>query len=110
MVLNLQHAESVQVAETLVAELEARGIEVLYDDRDERPGVKFKDADLLGLPVRVAVGERSLARGELELKLRRDDRDGVRGIAVEGAAEEVERTVQALREELERETVANDER
>jgi prolyl-tRNA synthetase len=43
---------------------------VLYDDRDERPGVKFKDADLIGLPLRVSVGERSLAKGEVEVKVR----------------------------------------
>jgi prolyl-tRNA synthetase len=44
---------------------------VLYDDRDERPGVKFKDADLLGIPVRVNVGEKSLAKGLIEVKLRK---------------------------------------
>jgi prolyl-tRNA synthetase len=45
---------------------------VLYDDRDERPGVKFKDADLLGIPVRIVVGARSLEKGEIELSLRQD--------------------------------------
>ena len=40
------------------------------DDRDERPGVKFKDSELIGFPIRVAIGEKSLARGEVELKLR----------------------------------------
>ncbi len=55
-------------------ELEARGIEVLYDDRDERPGVKFKDADLLGIPLRVTVGKRGLAERKIEVK-RRGDKD-----------------------------------
>jgi prolyl-tRNA synthetase len=55
---------------TLEAGLERQGISVLVDDRDERPGVKFKDADLLGMPLRVTVGERGLAEGNLELKLR----------------------------------------
>jgi len=45
---------------------------VFYDDRNERPGVKFKDADLIGLPVRVVVGSKSLATGQVELALRRD--------------------------------------
>ncbi len=71
MAINAQHAESVQVAGQLVAELEARGVEVLYDDRDERAGVKFKDADLVGAPVRISVGERSLAKQAVEFKLRK---------------------------------------
>ena len=71
MAINAQHAESVQVAEKLVAELESLGVDVLYDDRDERAGVKFKDADLVGAPVRISVGERSLAKGAVEFKLRK---------------------------------------
>lgn len=71
VVVSLQSAESVKVAEQIVADLEAAGVDVLYDDRDERPGVKFKDADLLGIPVRVNVGEKSLAKGEIEVKLRK---------------------------------------
>jgi prolyl-tRNA synthetase len=47
-----------------------KGIEVLLDDRDERPGVKFKDADLVGFPLRLGIGEKSLAKGEVELKPR----------------------------------------
>ncbi len=58
-------------AERLVADLEGRGIEVLWDDREERPGVKFKDADLLGMPLRVVLGGKSLARGVGELRVRR---------------------------------------
>ena len=45
-------------------------MEVLYDDRDESPGVKFNDADLIGLPVRLTVSERALAQGGVEMKLR----------------------------------------
>jgi prolyl-tRNA synthetase len=59
-------------AERVTAELEARGVEVLYDDRDERPGVKFKDADLIGIPIRVVVGGKGLAAGTIEVSLRRD--------------------------------------
>jgi prolyl-tRNA synthetase len=52
-------------------ELEKAGIEVLFDDRDERPGSKFKDADLIGIPYRIAVGKKGLAEGVVELKLRK---------------------------------------
>jgi prolyl-tRNA synthetase len=56
----------------LVSEWEAQGFEVLFDDRDERPGVKFKDADLWGIPVRVAIGKKTLAENFAEWKPRRD--------------------------------------
>jgi prolyl-tRNA synthetase len=59
-----------QLAEKLYAELTAAGVEVILDDRDERPGVKFKDADLVGFPLRIAIGEKSLAKNEVELKPR----------------------------------------
>ena len=70
--LSVEPAECAQKAATLAQELEARGISVLLDDRDDRPGVKFKDSDLLGLPIRVVVSERSLASGDIELKLRNE--------------------------------------
>jgi prolyl-tRNA synthetase len=54
----------------LERELEARGVELLIDDREERPGVKFKDADLIGIPLRATVGQKSLKAGGIELKLR----------------------------------------
>ena len=57
-------------AETLYEELRSAGVEVLYDDRAENPGVKFNDADLIGCPVRVTVGDRGLKKGTLEVKLR----------------------------------------
>ncbi|PAW87421.1 MAG: proline--tRNA ligase [Pedosphaera sp. Tous-C6FEB] len=59
-----------QTAEKIYAELSAAGVEVILDDRDDRPGVKFKDADLVGFPLRVGIGEKSLANGEVELKPR----------------------------------------
>jgi prolyl-tRNA synthetase len=61
-----------EVADRLYAELTAAGIEVLYDDRDARPGVKFADAELLGIPHRVTIGERGLEAGKLEYRNRRD--------------------------------------
>jgi len=59
-----------ETAEKIYKELTEAGIEVIIDDRDERPGVKFKDADLIGFPIRVGIGEKSLAKGEVELKPR----------------------------------------
>jgi prolyl-tRNA synthetase len=70
--LNPNEAESARAAEELANELAGRGLDVLYDDRDERPGVKFKDAELIGIPLRVVVGGKSLAAGQIEFALRRD--------------------------------------
>jgi len=71
--LGLQKSARVrEVADRLYVELTAAGIEVLYDDRDARPGVKFADAELLGIPHRVVVGERGLEAGKLEYRNRRD--------------------------------------
>ena len=58
------------LAEELYAQLTAKGVEVILDDRDDRPGVKFKDADLVGFPIRIGIGEKSLAKGEIEIKPR----------------------------------------
>ncbi|MCH9649898.1 MAG: proline--tRNA ligase [Deltaproteobacteria bacterium] len=70
--LNPKDDEVVRQAEALYDQLRERGVEVLYDDRKGRPGVKFKDADLIGLPVRVVVGAKSLQEGKVEISLRRD--------------------------------------
>jgi prolyl-tRNA synthetase len=59
-----------QLAEKLYADLTARGVDVILDDRDERPGVKFKDSELVGFPIRIGIGEKSLAKGEVEIKPR----------------------------------------
>jgi len=59
-------------ARALYEALGEAGVDVLWDDRDERPGVKFKDADLLGIPLRVTVGAKALAAGCVELKVRGD--------------------------------------
>lgn len=58
-------------AEEIYFKLEQLGLEVLFDDRDERPGVKFKDNDLIGIPLRIVVGSKSLAEGKVELKHRK---------------------------------------
>ena len=59
-----------EVAEKLYENLEAEGLEILFDDREESPGVKFNDADLLGIPLRVTVSPRTLQKDSVELKLR----------------------------------------
>jgi prolyl-tRNA synthetase len=70
--INMQKTARVrEVADRLYAQFNAAGIETLYDDRDARPGVKFADAELLGIPHRVVVGERGLDSGKLEYRHRR---------------------------------------
>ncbi len=72
VVLNADKPEIVEAAEELYIQLRDAGIDVLFDDRPERPGVKFNDMDLIGFPVRVVVGKRGLENGEIELSLRSD--------------------------------------
>ncbi|MBI3781419.1 MAG: proline--tRNA ligase [candidate division NC10 bacterium] len=69
--VNMRDEKMMELAEALYAQLQAERVEVLYDDRAERPGVKFKDADLLGLPLRVTIGSHALKEGVVELKVRR---------------------------------------
>ena len=69
--LNMNNAEVVAEAQRLYDELLEKGVDVLLDDRAERPGVKFKDADLIGFPVRLVVGEKSLADDRVELSERK---------------------------------------
>ena len=63
-----------KVTDDLAAELEKLGLEVLLDDREDRPGVKFKDADLIGIPLRILVGDKTLAKDSVEFKLRNQDK------------------------------------
>ncbi|HEV8119275.1 MAG TPA: proline--tRNA ligase [Thermoanaerobaculia bacterium] len=92
--LNPADAAAREAADGLYEKLVSAGLEVFYDDRDERPGVKFKDADLLGFPIRVNVGGRALKEGNVEVVLRRDK--SVRAIPRGEAAA----AVRALRGEL----------
>ncbi len=75
-----------QLAEKIYGELGARGIDVILDDRNERPGVKFKDSELVGFPIRIAIGEKSLAKGEVEIKPRSG---ALMAVKIEMAAEKV---------------------
>ena len=63
-------SEPMKLAEKIYAELTAQDVDVILDDRDERPGVKFKDSELVGFPIRIGIGEKSLAKGEVEIKPR----------------------------------------
>jgi prolyl-tRNA synthetase len=91
--VNTSHAETREVAEALYSGLSERGVETLLDDRDERPGAKFKDADLMGMPLRVTVGEKGLKDGVVEL---RDRRSGATDrVPVASAAEECAKRVAA---------------
>ncbi|MCC5621991.1 His/Gly/Thr/Pro-type tRNA ligase C-terminal domain-containing protein, partial [Nostoc sp. CHAB 5715] len=63
---NINDAQQIEIAEKLYTELNSRGIETLLDDRDERAGVKFKDADLIGIPYRIVTG-RAIANGKVEV-------------------------------------------
>src|SRR3954469_9904642 len=63
-------SEVMKLAEKIYAELTAQGVDVILDDRNDRPGVKFKDSELVGFPLRIGIGEKSLAKGEVELKPR----------------------------------------
>jgi prolyl-tRNA synthetase len=74
-------------AERVYEQLEATGLKILYDDRDAGPGEKFADAELLGVPVRVTVGRRTLADGEVEVQVRRGRE--ARTVPLEGAAQAV---------------------
>ena len=84
--LDPDQAEVAAVADKLEAELEAMGVDVIVDDRAERPGVKFKDADLIGFPVRVVVGAKGLANGRVEVKRRDQDKSQMKIVAPAEAA------------------------
>jgi len=87
--VNTNDPEVMGVSERLYEELEGEGVEVLFDDRDERAGVKFKDADLIGIPLRLTVGERNLKEGKVEIRKRRTKETVLVGI---------EETVQRVKE------------
>jgi prolyl-tRNA synthetase len=87
VVLGKEGGEERKLAERLYLELREAGLDTLYDDRDANPGEKFADAELLGCPLRVTIGRRSLAEGEAELQIRRGR--GSRGVPLDGAAQAV---------------------
>lgn len=86
LALNVRDARTMEVAERLYRDLLAKGLEVLLDDRDERAGVKFKDADLIGIPTHLVIGEKNVKDGLVEVKDRK-----TKGISKIGIEEVVER-------------------
>jgi prolyl-tRNA synthetase len=90
--LNHDRSEAVRtLADRLYGELSAAGIDVLYDDRDARPGVKFADAELLGIPHCVVIGDRGLAAGRLEYRHRRTG--GSEELAIDAVLAELQRRI-----------------
>jgi len=89
IILNLdpQNAEITTAAESLYRQLQKEGLEVLLDDRDERPGIKFKDADLIGIPYRITIGKRFVQEGAVEIRTRSDGK--TQSLPLEKAAAEV---------------------
>jgi prolyl-tRNA synthetase len=90
VVVSLRDAAQVAAAQAIYAACQAAGLPALLDDRDERPGVKFKDADLLGMPVRVTIGNALAKEGVVEVKERRAPRREER-VAPEAVVEVVRR-------------------
>ena len=80
-----------KTCDELYAELQKRGVETLVDDRDERPGVKFKDGDLIGIPVRVTIGAKGLEKGCVELRWRRSGKS--EDIPVADAAQTIQKII-----------------
>jgi len=96
--VNQDDEEVARIAGNIYEQLLGQGIDVLLDDRSMRAGVKFKDADLLGIPVRVTVGQRSLAEGNVEIKLRSESESSK--VSVEDATTKVIELVNELKAQL----------
>ena len=89
--MNIKDVQSMDVAEELYTALEEKGFEVLMDDRDERAGIKFKDADLIGIPWRIIIGEKNLKEGLVEVKERKTGK--VEKVKIEEAVEKIAKTL-----------------
>jgi prolyl-tRNA synthetase len=96
--VNQDDEQVARVAEDIYKQLLGKGIDVLLDDRVLRGGVKFKDADLIGIPIRVTVGQKSLAEGNVEIKLRSES--GISKVSVKDATAKVIELVNKLKEQL----------
>lgn len=94
--INAKDKGVMAASEEIYLKLEKLGIEVLFDDRDERPGVKFKDNDLIGIPLRIVVGSKGLAEGKVELKIRANGE--VLSLPIEDAITKVQTIVESALE------------
>jgi prolyl-tRNA synthetase len=92
--ISMENEAHVEAAEKLYSELTAAGIDVLMDDRDERPGVKFNDADLIGIPVRLTIGDKALKKGCVEMKARSADDSSL--VPLDDVVESVRKLVESL--------------
>ena len=93
--VNMKDAQISEASESLYNDLMKRGVEVVVDDRDERAGVKFKDADLIGIPLRITLGAKNLAEGKIEMRWRKSGETVL--VPLDEAGEVIEKTI---REEL----------
>jgi prolyl-tRNA synthetase len=96
--VNQDDKEVVKQAEKIYKQLLDKGIDVLLDDRDLRGGVKFKDADLLGIPIRITVGQKSIAEGNVEIKLRAESKS--EKVPIKKAADKTIELVNSLKKQL----------
>lgn len=96
--VNCDDEKVAQVAENIYQQLKDMDVDVLLDDRDVRGGVKFKDADLIGIPIRVTVGKRAVAGGNVEIKLRSEDES--QNVPIEKAAQKTQDLVNSLKQKL----------
>jgi prolyl-tRNA synthetase len=87
--INFADEKTKETVDEIYNILTSRGIDVLIDDRDERAGVKFKDGDLIGIPYRITIGEKTLSGGNVEFKARKDPKDAVKLLKPKTAAEEI---------------------
>jgi len=96
--VNQDDPEVAKTAENIYQKLTESNVDVLLDDRDLRGGVKFKDADLIGIPVRITVGKKSVSQGKVEIKLRRESES--QPVPIEKAADKTIELVISLKEQL----------
>ena len=96
--VNQDDQQVTRTAEDIYKQLMDKGVDVLLDDRALRGGVKFKDADLLGIPIRITVGQKSLADGNVEIKLRSESE--ISKVSVADATAKVIEIVNELKEKL----------
>ncbi|MGD2095344.1 MAG: proline--tRNA ligase [Phycisphaerales bacterium] len=96
--VNQDDEKVARTAENIYQQLLDNGIDVLLDDRVLRAGVKFKDADLIGIPIRITVGKKSVAESNVEIKLRSESQS--RKVSIEKAADEAQKLVVSLKEQI----------
>lgn len=93
VIVNTTDSMQAEAGEALYKQLMEAGVEAMIDDRDERPGVKFNDADLIGIPIRLTIGPKALEKGCVEFKMRSSDE--IRLVKLEDCVAEVKRIVEA---------------